>query len=311
MQSFNVRCFILGIGLTVGGHGWALQQLDETALASQTGQDGISVKVASTIGQINFNSLSLIDKDGFAGRSAGALTYAPNSVDSGVSFYQGGSGSYTLFNGASPLFVLNTDADAGNSNQAFLNLNVAFNSQLSRINLSPFAIGLTTVAADGSSLQSTRKDLIRTGGNGIDILFNTANPLGLNIQLGNQPQGAMALFKGSLQGIQASGLQIMSYTAGTTDSSRTIRFDANIKPNAASTNGIRLDGTYASVKANGLEVGNAGTVDKFDVGLSNISFGQVGNTAAGTFNSLKNGSVGALGANGMAITGLKTTVRGL
>lgn len=291
---------------------WALQALPDDALSASTGQDGISVKVA--VSKVAFGHLSLIDKDGFAGATAaGALSMVPMSADGGIVFLQA-DGVTPVGSASNPLFTLTADTDGGTTNNAFLNLNVAFSNQLSKIHINPFVVGLTALS-NGKAEQTKRRDILRSGtssnaDSGIDIILDGNNPLGMNIQLGSAPQGQLVRFKGNLKEIQANGLQLISYSNGTaTDKSTTLQTDLNIK--STSGTGIDLGTVYATVKPTGLEIG-ASTLSNIDVTLNNTIMGQNGLAATdGTFNNLKNGSVGNIGLSGVTITGLKTTISGL
>ena len=229
------------------------------------------------------------------------------------------------------------DTDAGSGvNGAFTNIAVTFAN--AGIRISPFSI----YAAPKSSLSSlvganyTRnsifttdtffkpaanvREILRVKDN-IDILFNANKPK-LNIQLGSAPQGKMVMFSGAIDSICGSGngcnmMLVSDYlTSGDVLTSPVgVGFDFQFTGHNGSP--FSLDGLYAGVEGKssldngGFVFGNAGESSKFDLKLNNVTLGNTGSSAIGTFNSLPNASIGNIGAIGASVTNLKVKVSGM
>ena len=229
------------------------------------------------------------------------------------------------------------DTDAGSGvNGAFTNIAVTFAN--AGIRISPFSI----YAAPKSSLSSlvganyTRnsifttdtffnpaanvREILRVKDN-IDILFNANKPK-MNIQLGSVPQGKMVMFSGAIDSICGSGngcnmMLVSDYlTSGDVSTSPVgVGFDFQFTGHNGSP--FSLDGFYAGVEGKssldngGFVFGNAGESSKFDLKLNNVTLGNTGSSAIGTFNSLPNASIGNIGAIGASVTNLKVKVSGM
>ncbi|TEU27857.1 DUF6160 family protein [Alkanindiges illinoisensis] len=309
MKKVLVTLSILALSHTA----FALEQLNDQDLASQTGQDGITIKVG--ISEVAFDQAALVDSNGMTGASnSAALVMAPNASGSsiGINFLNGAGA------GVNNLVTATIDSDAGNAG-AFANINLAF-SELKTIKVDPFSIYLAptlnnsrTIGSvgsvfDGAGLRAGVSKLLQVGEGAEQLNINFINPLAFNVQLGNSPQGHMVKFSGSLQSINLPKLKIFSNNSGNQTSA--LSLDASFKANN-STSGFSLDGFYLDVTPDGLNFGNQGTTDKFDVLLNNVVAGQSGASEASTFNGLKNGSMGNFGVVGATVSNLKMNVRGM
>lgn len=316
MIKFNVVHIALLSLSFYGTPTFAMEALDETDLAQATGQDGMTIGLnLGASGSISFDHIAIEDRDGIT-------TSATHNLPAGLAYITQASGTgVKLYNGTTPIarpIQIVVDAD-GNNGSPLLNAGIQFDPNLSRINLAGFSLGLVTI--DPSNLdinQITRRDILKTGADGIDITFKSGNPLGVNLQLGHQPQGALFMLTGgSIDEIKtAQPLEILSYSGCSASSacasSSSIKFGFRLNANTTlSPNGLRLGGIYMNTSNNGLEIGKAGALDAFDVNLSKVSFGSAGTTNATVFNGLQNGAIGNIGLEGIKITDLKTTVRGL
>jgi hypothetical protein len=158
------------------------------------------------------------------------------------------------------------------------------------------------------------REILRVKDN-IDILFNANKPK-LNIQLGSAPQGKMVMFSGAIDSICGSGngcnmMLVSDYlTSGDVSTSPVgVGFDFQFTGHNGSP--FSLDGFYAGVEGKssldngGFVFGNAGESSKFDLKLNNVTLGNTGSSAIGTFNSLPNASIGNIGAVGASVTNLK------
>lgn len=303
--------------LALSHSAFALEQMNDQDLASQTGQDGITIKLG--VSKVSFDQAALIDTDGMLGATgSAALVIAPTASGdiAKVNFLNAGGTA------VSNLVTATIDSDGGaTSGDPFANINLTF-SDLKTITMDPFAIylaptlnGSRTIGSVGSMFDSGTT--LRAGvsklmeiGNGTEKLtVNFKDALGLNIQLGNAPQKQMIAFSGSLQNINIPKIKIFSKNAGMNNTS-SLSLDAELKATDSSA-GISLNGFYLDVTTGGGNFGKVGTTDKFDVTLSNVVAGVSGAQDPATFGGLKNSSMGNLGIIGASVTNLKVNVRGL
>lgn len=291
---------------------YALDLLDDKEMSQATGQDGVTISLdLGTRGAITFDHAVIEDRDGISSstthNNAAGFAYVTQGSGKGISFHNGTS----LI--AKPLSI-EIDAD-GNNASPVMNIALKFAPNLSKIKLDAFTIGLVKMGSNFSIDANSRRDIIKTGANGIDINLNAANPLGVNLQLGNQPQDALFKFVGSINSINADDLEILSYQCSgatcTSTAGHSMKFDFELKANESSTNGIRLNNLTGNLNNDGLVVTNTGTLDKVDINLTGITFGNLGDSSTSHFDSLKNGSIGNIGLEGIAVKDFKMSVKGL
>ena len=291
----------------------AMQVMDDQDLASQTGQDGITLKVG--VSKITFDQVALIDTNGMTGAAnSAALVMASNTSGGsiGVNFLDGAGAA------VNNLVTTTIDSDAGNSG-AFANFNLAF-SELKTIKVDPFSVYLAptlnnsrtigsvgSVFGTGTSLRPGVSKLVQIGSGPEGLNINFKDALGINLQLGSTPQGHMFRFSGALQSINIPKIQVFSKNANSTTSS--LSLDA--KFSATNTSGFGLDGFFVDVASGGLQFGNDGTTNKFNVELNNVVAGVANAQDPNTFNNLKNGSMGNFGIVGATVSNLKMNVRGM
>lgn len=296
-------------------HGaFALEKMNDQDLASQTGQDGITIKLG--VSAVAFDQVSLIDTDGMTGATgSAALAVAPTNSASSIKINFLKAGGTAVNN----LFTATIDSDGGGaSNSALANINMAF-SELKTITIDPFAIYLAPTVGtartignagsvfDGSELRSGVFKLLQIGEGAEKFTVDFKDALGVNVQLGNAPQGHMVQLSGSLQSINIPKIKIFSNNAAGATSS--LSLNAELKASNAS--GISLDGFYIDVVPEGLNFGKTGTTDKFDLTLNNVVAGEMGVSDPNIFNGLKNGSMGNIGMVGASVTNLKVNVKGM
>lgn len=296
---------------------WSMQTLDDQTLGETVAQDGVTVTIgtaASNNGRIGFDRLSLQDSDGFGTMTGPASIgyFANTSGGGGVAFYSGAAGTTAI---ANPIKII-MDADGNSTTNAVFNASLVFEN-LTRINLPAFAIALTADSAvhktnpgNHNIIANSRRDIIRVGGNGLDIKFGSGGNLRFNVQLGGQPQGHMIKFTGGsitqIRNDPLSPIELVS-TNSSGNSSLKLNFDLS-STNAA---GISMVGFYGDIVNSGLVLGKDGTTDKFNLTLSNVVAGTTGSQSATSFNNLKNASIGTIGLVGASVTNLKMTVKGL
>lgn len=294
----------------------ALQPLDDQALSTTTGQDGINVGI--TLAKVDIGQLALIDKDGVSSQiinqnfnQAASLSVA-GVANAPISMRFVGANT-------SPTVNAVIDTDAGNGS-AFANIALSLGSQISAIKVSPFALYLANTNSNAGLNKSkdvftgagvlnqgvTKLIEIGNASNNFEIGFVAGNAPKVNIQLGGVPQNQMMKFSGAIQSICGTGSGCpMAIISG--DSSA--RFDFQAKGNTAA--GIRLDGFYAGIEATGLVFGNTATSTKMDVALNNLMLGNDAAISSNLFNGLPNGSMGSFGAVGASVKDLKVNIRGL
>lgn len=296
---------------------YALEVMTEDALAASTGQDGVSIGLnLGANGAITFDHVMIEDRNGIAGTaqnppsytSAAGLAYITQNSGTGVQFRAGASA-------LTKPFALVMDVDGNNANPV-MNIGIQFDSSLSQIKLNAFSLGLVTINPSNLAINpNSRRDILKTGANGLDILFKSGNPLGINLQLGNAPQGAMFTFSGgSIDKIKTDEpIEILSYAncaAGSPCASNSsLKFGFELA--AYNTTGIQLNGLYMDVNNEGLEIGKAGVLDGFGLKLSNVTMGVAGGPNSTIFNNLPNASIGTIGLENIQISGLKMNVKGL
>ncbi|RYY80609.1 MAG: hypothetical protein EOO69_01565 [Moraxellaceae bacterium] len=328
MHKYNLA---LAVGLLFStANAWALEAMDDGALAAQTGQDGITVALQYPDSTISFSEAIITDTNGMTGATGKAsLVIAPQTYSStqGVRFFKDNT-STTL---ATAPINIKMDAD-GNAGNPVLNAAISLPSDMERIRINPFSVYLATGSdsifnnrkIDGGTSNTFRAgvtELLRINGEGIDTVFKSGDPVTINIQLGNTPQGHMFNFTGgsilcmgnnascmSAPGADgANPIEIMSKNSSGTSS---LKLGFTLRATNQTT-GFRLNGFYGDVNSDGLTFGKAGTTDKVDLVLNNVIAGVAGAQDPNTFNNLKNGSMGNFGVVGATVSNLKMNVRGM
>ena len=304
--------------LALSHNAFALEQLNDQDLASQTGQDGITVQLG--VSAVTFDQLSLIDTDGIAATTStgsAALAIAPTTSTGSVKVNFLNAGGTSVNN----LLTASIDSDGGATpSGAFANINLAF-SELKQVTIDPFAIylaptinanrkiGSTGSVFNGTALRSGVSKLLQIGDASNKLSINFKDPMSANIQLGNAPQGHLVQLSGSLQSINIPKIKLFSNNTVASDDN-SISLDAELKASNAST-GISLSGFYLDVAPGGINFGKVGTTDKFDLTLNNVVAGKAGVSDSTIFNGLKNGSMGNFGVIGASVTNLKVNVKGM
>lgn len=304
--------------LALSHSAFALEQMNDQDLASQTGQDGITIKLG--VSAVSFDQLSLIDTDGIAATTSTgsvALAIAPTTSMGSVKVNFLNAGGTAVNN----LLTATIDSDGGATpSGAFANINLAF-SELKKVTIDPFAIylaptldinrkiGSTGSVFTGTALRSGVSKLLQIGDASNKLTIDFKDPMAANIQLGNAPQGHLIQLSGSLQSINIPKIKIFSNNTVASDDN-SISLDVNLKASSAAT-GISLSGFYMDVAPDGINFGNKGATDKFDLTLNNVVAGKLDASAPNTFDGLKNGSMGNFGLVGASVTNLKVNVKGM
>lgn len=314
----KTRKIIQIIALSVVSHSvMAMQALDDQALSSTTGQDGINIGV--TMDKFTFQQVSLIDTNGMTEQVLGqnytgkaAYTIAGNN-NGPVSF------NFIGANATTPTLNMKIDADGGQANgDAFLNIGIGFGNHINGIRLSPFSVYLagansvssrTTQNSIFSSATNLKPDVFKvlsigSASNNFELTFHSTNKPGVNVQLGDVPQGHLLQFTGAIQAVCGTGngcpITIVSGDTG-------ISTDFQMKATNTTT-GFLLNGIHAGIENSGLVVGQVGKSSKMNIALNNLTMGKVDNTAT-MFNGLANGAMGNFGAVGASVKDLNIKIR--
>lgn len=231
--------------VAVSGSAMAMESMDDSALSSATGQDGISLGIA--LDHLTIENLYIHDNDGLSDakesnfgyvaagtnpvtpevlgtslggtKAAGAITITGNgkandrNETNAIDIKANAAGGLAKFGTTDVLAKLDIDSDAGTgTNGAFLNIG----AKVSGLDI---AIGKIGVAKSNTAQASGAQRGIVAGSDNT-IISGLTLKTGLttaNIQLGATPQGAMILLNGKMQGgLEISDLGIVDNAGGGT-----------------------------------------------------------------------------------------------
>lgn len=223
MKKFTKLALVSSIAFSANA--MAMQAMDDAALSSTTGQDGLSIGLG--ISKVTVDKLFVHDNDGLSNTALGGTSTAGAIVIQGttdaanakeITLTDGSkisSADFGVFVGANykdgGAFLLDThnladlviDTDAGTAAKGGAFINVA--AQVSGLEIHIGEIGVTA-----SGTQGTATSAIRRGGDSSNynaILSGLGIKTGImsaNVQLGAAPQGAMIKLNSVMQG----GLEI-------------------------------------------------------------------------------------------------------
>lgn len=298
--------------MAISANAMAMQAMDDAALSSATGQDGIKIGIGAGLNAdlatfmgtpvavtkgILVEDLYVHDNDGLAATAAfngvnlgGKATPGAIHIDGlGLQATAGadnfdGTASTNLLN-----LKIDTDAGAGG---AFLNIGA--NVASLRVKVGAISIGASGAAPD---LASTN---IRRGTTGTENQILTGLTLDMgkvaaNVQLGATPQGAMVLVKSSLSGLNITNLGINDAAGG-----GQIYLDG-LHVRGAGGGAIDVD-LGISVKSTGLEITNNSTAGN-DIYVKAV---RLGAAATGSTNA----SIGDVEVQGLKLGQTKITIAG-
>ena len=232
MKLFTQLALVTAIATS--GSAFAMQTMDDSALSSTTGQDGITLLIApptlatpmsngATHG-IDIGAAILHDKDGLDGvagyangtTSAGAIVLGDPGIASGATNGADSGAPHLIVGGSEPILVkIDATGDTATASTTASGATPVLNVFVKLP--SDFAIQTGNIYVAGSNRVSgtTSAAVGGTIGTAVKIFDNTTIALGgasLNIQLGNTPQGAAIKLGGTVTG----GLSLLN--AGITDS---------------------------------------------------------------------------------------------
>jgi hypothetical protein len=262
--------------IAVSGSAMAMESMDDSALSSTTGQEGITVKIETTTG-IKINELYLHDNDGYNGSNdAGAI--AITALASGNA-NQAANGITITQTSSDPLLTLDINADGG-AGAPFLN--IAATVGASKIDIGEIAVvksGAVPAAGVSQRRGGTNKAAI------IEGLTLDMGTLTANIQLGNTAQGAMikldSVINGGLSisdlslkdnGANGQGSIVLDSIkiADASDTDLTIKSDINVTPDGL----VITDNAGArDLFVKGIHLGSAAAASIGDLEIRGLDMG--------------------------------------
>lgn len=301
--------------MAISANAMAMQAMDDAALSSATGQDGINIGIGAglnadlatfmgsdpaTTKGILVEGLYVHDNDGLA------TTAAFNGVNLGGQATAGaihiaGLGLQSTagadnFDGTASTNLLNLkiDTDAGDAAAGGAFLNIGANVAALRVKVGAVSVGASGAAPDLASAN------IRRGTTGTENQILTGFTLDMgkvaaNVQLGATPQGAMVLVKSSLSGLNITNLGINDAAGG-----GQIYLDG-LHVRGAGGGAIDVD-LGISVKSTGLEITNNSTAGN-DVYVKAV---RLGAAATGSTNA----SIGDVEVQGLKLGQTTITIAG-
>ncbi len=295
MKLFTKLALVTAIATS--GSAFALQSMDDAALADTTGQDGITMLIGLPSNTLAIQQIALFDGNGFTGSTtAGALTLGQ----------VGGTGTGFSIGTNGPISIVIDSSGGASSTKPVLNIAVNLPSTF---NITTGDINVT--AAGGSAGAYTV-----TAANASKIMNSMTIGLGgasLNIQLGNPTQGALAVVAGTVTGgINIAGFGVTDNTAGMGGTLGTTNIslksngsaDLSLKANVdmvttAGLNAIAGMGTTNTAGAMLLTMGN-GTANSanYDVYVQGVTLGDSAST------------LGDMKITGLNLTGAKIAIQG-
>lgn len=232
--------------------GFAMEALEDTALSDVTGQDGITLGLATDISA----SLKIHDKDGAVGATgatgAGALVIDGFAITRALTTDQ---------------ISVAIDADGGAAATApFINIGVSLPTGLQ------IDLGTVGVAASGGASAGTWTTSA-TVASVINLGSMTLGATTLNIQLGNEPQGNMVSLNTTITG----GISLAGFSVADANSGGSFTTDLSIFDNGGTdltvVTGINIEGAAG---ANGLVIGLGGIGDAtngMDIRMADVTLG--------------------------------------
>lgn len=210
--------------VAISGQAMAMESMDDSALSSTTGQEGITLKIKAD--EVKIGKLIVHDNDGLSTAatisptttaSAGGTGVAGGITVNGVSIKVDTTSPFAVNSAGAraalglddrTIAIVNVDADAGAGGTApVLNVNMLNNAM---------AIHVDSIGVGASNSIASMAGKARRGvTNEVTLIENvdlTVGASALNIQLGNQPQGAMIAANGTIAG----GIRIANLTVNDT-----------------------------------------------------------------------------------------------
>ena len=256
---------------------YAMQKLEDEALSSATGQDGITITLDS---DIEMNRFMWIDNDGL--QPIEGNNYNINTPSKGVLSIGNETNKLKISGGQTRIKI---DSDGG-SGSPFLNLNVQLPDDLSIETGGIYVSGRDSDDALIAETQILDNMVINLGG------------LEMNIQLGNAPQSDMMRIYGVINnGIRVSNFGVMS-SDGAENYYAFKTGEILIKDAGAGNSDLTFNGVGVSVVPSGLSV-TPSAGKQVDVAMQEFS---LGGTTSSAVSSVGNVFISGLGLGGTTLT---------
>lgn len=314
MKGLLKTMLILSLAMNSVAMATELESLADDALGATTGQDGITVKIRNTTGQISIDRLMLHDNDGLnldvvnpvVGNTqwitdkttlgtAGAL------VIDNVSIAQRDKSKFLA------TLLIDTEGGLGvDATDPFLNINVI----LGDIDI---RVGDITVAAsnDKSTMVGANRDIkewtqtapLISGYGGVDNqLAASVGSASLNIQLGNAPQGGMIRAIGNI----SNGLTLSNLAINDLEGGGSIGID-NIMIADTGASGLSIDAMIRMTNK-GIEISNKDSLLGAHIYLRQVRIGDLAGMAGGASATTK--AIGDIELQGVRIADAVLFVKG-
>lgn len=289
--------------MAISANAMAMQAMDDAALSSATGQDGINIGIgaglngdlATFMGSDPATTKGILVTDLYVHDNGGLSNTATfngvnlGGTDTSGAIHIAGLGLQATagadnFDGSAStnLINLSIDTDAGTAGAGGAFLNVGANVAALRVKVGAISVGASgltngATATTGPTLNNTVADVRRgTTGAENEILTGLTLDMGkvaANVQLGATPQGAMVLVKSSLSGLDITDLGIKDAASG-----GQIYLDG-IHVRGAGGTPIDVD-LGIKVKSTGLEITN-NSVAGNDIYVKGVHLGAQANASIG------------------------------
>lgn len=289
--------------MAISANAMAMQAMDDAALSSATGQDGINIGIgaglngdlATFMGSDPATTKGILVTDLYVHDNGGLSNAATfngvnlGGTDTSGAIHIAGLGLQATagadnFDGSAStnLINLSIDTDAGTAGAGGAFLNVGANVAALRVKVGAISVGASgltngATATTGPTLNNTVADVRRgTTGAENEILTGLTLDMGkvaANVQLGATPQGAMVLVKSSLSGLDITDLGIKDAASG-----GQIYLDG-IHVRGAGGTAIDVD-LGIKVKSTGLEITN-NSVAGNDIYVKGVHLGAQANASIG------------------------------
>lgn len=289
--------------MAISANAMAMQAMDDAALSSATGQDGINIGIgaglngdlATFMGSDPATTKGILVTDLYVHDNGGLSNTATfngvnlGGTDTSGAIHIAGLGLQATagadnFDGSAStnLINLSIDTDAGTAGAGGAFLNVGANVAALRVKVGAISVGASgltngATATTGPTLNNTVADVRRgTTGAENEILTGLTLDMGkvaANVQLGATPQGAMVLVKSSLSGLDITDLGIKDAASG-----GQIYLDG-IHVRGAGGTAIDVD-LGIKVKSTGLEITN-NSVAGNDIYVKGVHLGAQANASIG------------------------------
>lgn len=287
--------------VAISSNAMAMQAMDDAALSSTTGQDGISIGIG--ISKVDIEKVHIFDGDGLAAGSltagqpgfggtgtVGAITL--NDVVLTAPHTSAGALDTTRMLASGNLADLAIDTDSGTGGKPFLN--VAASVSGLDISLGKIEVNNAT-GTSGAYVAGTDSAEILSG------LSLKTGKMTANVQLGNTPQGAMIKLSGAMVG----GLEINQLAikdASTGGGGYIALGGIKLSDNGNANGDLSLDADIA-VKPEGLAITAMKNATGTDIYITKVVLG--GGTIAAGGTAFTGTGVGSKSIGDVAISGMK------